>query len=194
MGTSNPEFSFPSTIEEVTTMSNADHIRVIAVPVVEARGFVTYDIEQQGPVVRVTVTAAEGGATPSIDDISGITREISRVLDEADPIAGRYTLEVSSPGLERVLRTPVHFAGAIGETVSIKIRRSDSGARRLRGELKAATDDHVVVAVDGPEGLVDTELAYDDIDKARTVFEWGPTTRPGGKGPAATAPTRRPTP
>ena len=174
-------------------MSNVDRIRTIVEPIVDERGFSVYDIEQQGPVLRVTVAAGVAEA-PSIDDLSSITREVSRILDEVDPIDSRYTLEVSSPGLERLLRTPTHFAGAVGETVSVKIRRSDSGARRLRGVLRSVADDHVVVAVESTDGVTDATIAYDDIDKARTVFEWGPTTKPGGGLPTSPARTRRSTP
>lgn len=179
-------------------MATLDQVRRIADPVVADRGFALYDVEQQGPVVRVTVSAAADGESPSIDDLSAITREVSRQLDEADPIPGRYTLEVSSPGLERVLRLPEHFAGAVDELVSVKVRRSTAGgARRIRGVLRAAADDHVVVAVDeGDDTPPGTEatIAYADIEKARTVFEWGPTTKPGGRSATQPAPTRRSTP
>lgn len=177
-------------------MSSLDHIRTLVVPVIDERGFALYDIEQQGPVLRVTVTAPGDGTPPSIDDLSAITREVSRRLDEADPIAGRYTLEVSSPGLERVLRLPEHFAGAVGETVSVKVRRAaEGGARRIRGELHAVADDHVVVRdPDAPDGEGDHAIAYDDIEKARTIFEWGPTTKPGGRTATSPARTRRSTP
>ena len=175
-------------------MSTLDHIRTIVVPVIDERGFGLYDIEQQGPVLRITVTADAEGTSPTIDDLSAITREISRRLDEDDPIAGRYTLEVSSPGLERVLRLPEHFAGAIGETVSVKVRRAaEGGARRIRGELRAATDDHVVVS-DAADADAELTIAYDDIEKARTIFEWGPTTKPGGRSATPPARTRRSTP
>jgi ribosome maturation factor RimP len=182
-------------------MATLDHIRSIVVPVIADRGFELYDVEQQGPTLRVTVTAAGGGQAPSIDDLSAITREVSHRLDEDDPIAGRYTLEVSSPGLERVLRLPEHFAGAVGETVSVKVRRAaEGGARRLRGVVRAATERDVVVELagddagdDAPAGTEAT-IAYDDIEKARTVFEWGPTSKPGGRSAAPPPRTRRSTP
>lgn len=171
-------------------MSTADRIRPVVEPLVEARGFRTYDIEQQGPVLRVTV-AAGTGEPPTIDDLSDLTRELSRRLDEVDPIDGRYTLEVSSPGLERLLRTPEHFAGAVGEVVSVKVRRTEAGgARRLRGVLRSAADDHVVVAAESADGVTDATIAYDEIDKARTVFEWGPTTKPGGQSSPSARPRR----
>ena len=102
------------------------------------------------------------------------------MLDELDPIPGRYTLEVSSPGVERTLRTPAHFVRAIGETVTVKTRPQVPGERRRRGVLVAADDDGLTLDVDGgPDGGI--RLSYSDIDKARTVFVWGPEGGPRGK-------------
>lgn len=174
-------------------MSTIDRIRALAEPVVTGRGFAIYDVEQQGPVLRITVAAGDD-EPPSIDDLSEITRSVSHLLDEEDPIAGGYTLEVSSPGLERNLRTPEHFAGAVGELVSIKVRRTDAdGPRRLRGVLTASGEDHVVVDVEGPDGPAPTEVRHTDIDKARTVFEWGPTSKPGSRPAPESARPRRST-
>lgn len=111
----------------------------------------------------------EGGV-----DLAALTeanRAVSAVLDELDPIPGRYSLEVSSPGLERPLRTPSHFARAVGSTVTVKTRPQVPGERRLRGTLRAADDEGFELAVEGVD--VPVRLAYGDIDKARTVFEWG---------------------
>ncbi|QGG94871.1 ribosome maturation factor RimP [Actinomarinicola tropica] len=174
-------------------MTTTDRIRALAEPIIVGRGFTVYDVEQQGPVLRITVAAGDA-EPPSIDDLSEITRSVSHLLDDEDPIPGGYTLEVSSPGLERNLRTPAHFEGAVGELVSIKVRRTDAeGARRLRGVLRTAGDDHVLVDVEGPEGPTPTEVRHADIDKARTVFEWGPNTKPGGRPASAPARSRRST-
>src|SRR3546814_15533308 len=95
-------------------MAAADRVHEIIAPLVEAAGLDLYDLELAGGVLRVLVDR-EGGA--DIDAISKLTRATSRALDEHDPIAGSYTLEVSTPGLERQLRTPQHYAGAVGTTV-----------------------------------------------------------------------------
>jgi ribosome maturation factor RimP len=97
------------------------------------------------------------------------------VLDELDPVPGKYTLEVSSPGLERTLRTPDHYRRAIGEKVRIKLRAELEGTRRIEGVLTDAGDDGVTVD--------DRRVSYADIDRARTVFEWGPTPKPGKASP-----------
>ena len=113
-----------------------------------------------------------------LDVLADATRAVSRALDEADPIAGAYTLEVSSPGLERPLRTPAHFVGAVGTSVKVKTRPGVEGDRRLDGEIIAADDTSVTVrASDG----ADRTLPYDDIERARTTFEWGAPEKPTTK-------------
>lgn len=156
-------------------MSVSERVRGIVEPIVADAGLELFDLELAGGVLRVTVDRPEG---VDLQAIAATTRAVSRALDDADPIAGRYTLEVSSPGLERALRTPAHFRWAIGREVTIKTVPTFDGPRRVAGTLVGADDDHVTLTVDEP---VDgpCELAYDDIERARTVFSWGPTPRPG---------------
>src|SRR3546814_5125530 len=113
-------------------MAAADRVHEIIAPLVEAAGLDLYDLELAGGVLRVLVDR-EGGA--DIDAISKLTRATSRALDEHDPIAGSYTLEVSTPGLERPLRTPQHYAGAVGTTVKVKTRPGTEGDRRAEGTV-----------------------------------------------------------
>ena len=98
--------------------------------------------------------------------LTDLARQVSVLFDDADPLPGRYTLEVSSPGLERRLRTKEHFEAAIGEHVTVRTAPGDNGRRRITGELQTVTDKGVTVA--------NELVAFDEIDKARTVFEWGP--------------------
>jgi ribosome maturation factor RimP len=171
-------------------MTVADRVRDVVVPLLDQRRLELYDIELAGPVLRVVVDRAGG---LDLDALADATRAVSRALDEADPIAGRYTLEVTSPGLERPLRTPQHFARAVGESVKVKVTAAaagESGERRLAGVLAAADDDGITVRDEaGPEGPAEHRLAYADIERARTVFEWGPAPKPG-KGPSR-RPARR---
>jgi ribosome maturation factor RimP len=143
-------------------------------PLVTARDLELVDVEHVGDTLRVVIDR-EGGV--DLDTIGQLAKAVSLTLDEDDPIGGRYTLEVSSPGLERGLRKPEHFQRAVGETVVVKTRPHVEGERRLSGILTSATDNAIVVTVDS----VDHELAYSDIDKARTSFEWGPAPKPGKK-------------
>ncbi|MCB0971445.1 MAG: ribosome maturation factor RimP [Acidimicrobiales bacterium] len=160
-------------------MDTVSRVRLLVAPIVDDAGASLYDLDFQGGVLRVTIEHPEG---VDLGLIGGLSREISRSLDEADPIAGRYTLEVSSPGLERRLRRPEHFAGAVGSPVTLKLRAGVEGDRRVRGTLVAADDTTVTIAADDPH---DTRVvAQADIDRARTTFEWGPTPKPGGRSTA----------
>ena len=109
-------------------------------PLLEARGLDLVDVEMQGAQLTVFVDK-EGGV--GLDELGEATRDVSAALDELDPMPGRYTLSVSSPGLERRLRTPAHFARAVGETVTIRIDSGTSEVRRVTGTLAAADDDGV---------------------------------------------------
>lgn len=163
-------------------MDTVERVRGLVVPVVEAADAEVYDLELAGGILRITVDRRVGGV--GIDLIGRLTRDISHLLDEADPIPGQYTLEVSSPGLERTLRRPEHFSRAVGSVVSIKTRAGVEGDRRLTGELVAADDETITVGVRGAASTEPRRLAYDDLERARTVFEWGPAPKPGGR-PAA---------
>jgi ribosome maturation factor RimP len=140
-------------------------------PVLEASGLELVDVVVGGAQVQVTVDRPGG---VDLDALAEANLALSRALDQLDPFPGSYTLEVSSPGLERRLRTPAHFARAVGESVTVRTLAIDGEvARRLRGVLTRV--DERGIALDGPElpgGSV--ELAFERIDRARTVFEWGP--------------------
>lgn len=154
----------------------AERVRTLITPLVTDLGLEVFDVEYGGGNLIVTVDAPGG---VGIDLVARATRAVSSALDEADPISGHYTLEVSSPGLERALRTPGHFAWAVGRAVSVKTVSAYDGPRRLTGTVGAADDDGVDLTLDEPAGTT-VRLAYGDIDKARTTFEWGPTPKPGG--------------
>ena len=157
-------------------MSVSARVRALIEPLVAAEGLELFDLEQVGPVLRVTVDR-EGGV--SIDDITKTTRAISRAFDEHDPISSGYTLEVSSPGLERVLRTPAHYAWAVGRTVAIKTFPNNPVGRRFAGTVSSSTDTTVTIALEEPIGESLT-LNLGEIEKARTTFVWGPAPKPGG--------------
>ena len=153
-------------------------------PAVTSVGLELFDVELKSGVVLVTVDRAGGVDLEALTDAN---RVVSAVLDERDPVPGSYTLEVSSPGVERTLRTPAHFTKAVGETVSVKTRPQVPGPRRLQGTLSAADGEGIELTTDEvPEGRV--RLSYSDMDRVRTVFGWGPTPRPGG-GKSRTAKT-----
>jgi ribosome maturation factor RimP len=146
-------------------MTTSERIAEVVTPVVTRSGHDLYDVELTGATVRVVVDGA------TLDDLEKLTPDISAALDAADPLPDRWYLEVSSPGLERTLRTPAHYAAAVGDKVKIRAHPGAGTERRLEGILESADADGVVV--DG------RRLAYADIERARTVFEWGPPPRPG---------------
>ena len=155
--------------------TTADRVRDLIVPLVEAADLEVYDLDLNAGVLQVLVDR-EGGA--DIDAIARLARSISHALDEHDPIEGHYTLEVSTPGLERPLRTPDHFARAAGTTVKVKTKPGTEGDRRLEGTIASADED--TVTVQGADGTRRT-LRYDEIERARTTFAWGPGPKPGGR-------------
>jgi len=164
----------------------AEELFPLLEPVVTAAGVELFDVEYRSGVVLVTVDRAEG---VDLEVLTTVNRVVSELLDERDPIPGAYTLEVSSPGVERTLRRPAHFAKAVGETVSVKTRPQVPGDRRLRGRLVAAGPDGFDLDVEGePDGP--RHLAYADIDRARTVFVWGPAPRGDRKVSPSTRTTR----
>jgi len=161
----------------MSASTEIDRVHALVAPIAADLQLDVYDIERRGATVRVTLDTppgSDGGIT--LDSLSLATRLISRELDHEDPIAGHYTLEVTSPGLERQLRTPAHFQREVGKTITVRLRDPQADPRRLQGALIAADDrDATLLLDDGTERSV----ALDDIDKARTVFEWGPKPKPG---------------
>ena len=148
-------------------------------PVVAAAGLGLVDVEMKSGVLQVTVDR-EGGV--DLEALTDANRAVSTLLDEVDPIPGRYSLEVSSPGIERALRTPAHFAKSVGTLVTVKTRPQVPGDRRLRGTLVSCDDDGFALAVAGSDDEP-RRLAYADVDRVRTVFVWGGQDTPGTPGP-----------
>ena len=156
----------------------ANKVAGLVGPMAAALGLEIYDIDYSGGTLRVVLDTPPGQpAGVNLDDLALVTRQLGRELDHSDPVPGRYTLEVTSPGLERTLRRPQHYAREVGKTVNVRLHAPVNGTRRLQGQLIAATSTTVTVR-DG-DSLVDTEVAIADIERARTVFEWGGAEKPG---------------
>jgi ribosome maturation factor RimP len=157
----------------VADVSVTERVRELVEPLLATHGVEVVDVEQLGATLRVTVDRPGG---IDLDAVSEATLVVSDALDRHDPVPGRYTLEVSSPGLERPLRTPAQFQRFVGSTVAVKTRADVDGERRVEGSLEAADDQGIVVA--------GRRLAYDDVEKARTVFVWEPAERGKAKDKA----------
>ncbi len=147
-------------------------IRDVVEPVATALGLQIYDLVLAGPEVRL-ILDRPGGV--DIDTLERASRTVAPLLEELDDMTGPYTIEVSSPGVERPLRTPEHFAGAIDSEVSVKAPGPEGAMERLRGVLIGADATTITIRLEGGE----REIPIDTIDQARTVFDWSPAPKPG---------------
>jgi ribosome maturation factor RimP len=147
----------------------AMELEAVVRPVVEAAGLELVDItfrrEAGRRILRVTVDREEG---VDLDTIAGTSERLSRRLDLEEFAPGPYTLEVSSPGVERPLRRPEEFVRRVGDKVKVRTTEPIEGARNHAGVLVAANEDGVTIATERGERT----LRYGDISSARTVFEW----------------------
>jgi ribosome maturation factor RimP len=147
-------------------MAKDQQLHAILAPIVTALGYDFWGLEYfthgSQAVLRVFIDSANG---IGVEDCAAVSRQISAVLDVEDPIAGEYTLEVSSPGMDRPLFTLEQFRLYVGEQVRIRLRMPFEGRRNFNGRLVNVEDEDVVVAVDDHEYLLPLEM----IDKAHLV-------------------------
>ena len=141
----------------------------IAFEVCKPLGYKVYDVVyvKEGPYwfLRVFIDSENG---VNLDDCETVSRRISDILDEKDFIENNYFLEVSSPGVERVLRQDEHYSDAVGECVHIKLFKPEGNIRELEGELTAFNDGIVTVNCDGKE----FNIYKKNIAKANIVFDF----------------------
>lgn len=151
-------------------MGALEEVRDLAEAVARRRSLYLWDVEMGGrpgrAVVRVYVDSDDG---VDLETVAQVSEEISRGLDLRDPIQGNYTLEVSSPGLERSLKTPEHFTRSIGRKVVVKTTTPliPSG-NRIEGVLVSTEEGAVRIEMDDAE----LDVPFGSIRQARTVFEW----------------------
>ncbi len=172
-----------------------DRVTSLVAPIVTDLGLDLYDIEYTGGLVRIVVDTQPGGPTGvSLENIALITRLVSREFDHSDPIPGRYTLEVTSPGLERTLRLPRHFVREVGKTIAVRLSSALDGQRRIQGDLVSASEDTIVVRL-ADNAMTEVTIPLSIVERAKTVFQWGPTPKPGSTGAATKSKksTSRPT-
>ncbi|RTE64671.1 ribosome maturation factor RimP [Amphritea opalescens] len=135
-------------------------------PSVVALGYQLWGIEMvsQGrhSMLRIYIDAENG---IGVDDCANVSRQVSGILDVEDPISGEYTLEVSSPGMDRPLFTLEQYKAFVGHVLQVKLRMPFDGRRRFKGVLKGFEDEDIVLVVDQEEYL----LPIDHIDKANIV-------------------------
>lgn len=141
------------------------HIEKLLIPGAEALGYELVSVEMGGGDVSVLRIYIDSPSGVNVEDCAKASRQFSAILDVEDPISSRYTLEVSSPGMDRPLAKPAHFEEVVGQGVKIKMATLVNGRRRFTGQLVKATEEYAVVEVDGEQ----TELPYAEMDRARLV-------------------------
>jgi ribosome maturation factor RimP len=133
-------------------------------PTIEDMGYALWGIELispgRRPTVRIYIDADTG---VSVDDCAQVSHQVSGVLDVEDPIKGEYTLEVSSPGVDRLLFEPEHYESYVGEIVDIRLRLPVEGRRRFKGTLMGTDGDVLLVSIDEQE----FSLPLRSVDRAR---------------------------
>ncbi len=147
-------------------MTLEEKIAQLVRPTVESLGFELWGCEYipagKHSTLRLFIES-EAGVT--VDDCGRVSRQISALMDVEDPIASAYMLEVSSPGMDRLLFTPEQFKAYEGEIVQVRTSSPVMGRKRFKGEMLQVSDQDIVVEVDGEA----YELAYELIDKANLV-------------------------
>ena len=165
-------------------MGSAEGIRTVVESALSGAGLELWDVETGRGLVRVLVDAPGG---IDLDTLSQANRVISPLLDQHPELtpSGSYELEVSSPGVERTLRTLEHFRRYVGQEVTVKTTELVEGSRRHKGHLVSAGVDVIELQPsDQPEGST-LSIRHDQIERARTVLVWGPKPAPAARRRAA---------
>ena len=147
----------------------AETVRQGIAPVADELGLILWDVEflKEGArrILRVTIDHEDG---VTIEDCERMHRAIDPVLDELDPIDTAYDLEVSSPGIERELRTDAHLDACVGEQVELRFFAPFEGKKSVKGILAGREGNSVLLELDGEVRPIDRSL----IAKIQTVFEF----------------------
>jgi ribosome maturation factor RimP len=137
--------------------AEAERIRRLLEPSVSGLGYELLGVEWQGGARGLLRLYIDAPAGVTLADCERVSHQVSGVLDVEDPIRGGYTLEVSSPGAERPLFTPEHYARFAGERVRLKLAVPVAGRRTVTGELRGLENGHVIVVEDGVERRLPVE-------------------------------------
>jgi ribosome maturation factor RimP len=141
-------------------------LETLLAPTVAALGLRVWGIEYLGQgkhsVLRIYIDRDEG---VTIDDCEAVSKQVSEVLDVEDALPSSYTLEVSSPGMDRLLFKPEQYAESIGETVDVRLNYPFEGRRRVVGALTGLENDEMVVQVEDSE----YQIPLSNVQRARIV-------------------------
>lgn len=148
--------------------SNRDALKAMLNPAVEALGFELWGIEYlaQGKhsILRIYIDHQDG---ITVDDCAAVSHQVSGVLDVEDPISGEYNLEVSSPGMDRPLFEPEHYAQYLGETVELRLRSAIQARRKWTGQVTSVEDDKIALQCEGEAELV--LIPHSVVEKGKLV-------------------------
>ncbi len=148
----------------------SDELAVLLHPVVAGLGLTLLGTETtaepSGGLLRLYIEAPDRPVT--VDDCERVSREVSATLDVSDPMPGRYTLEVSSPGIDRPLFTPEQFSRFAGSEVRVSLRRPVAGQRRVHGRIRSVDGSRIVVGAEGGDFAFDIA----DVGRARLVPDY----------------------
>jgi ribosome maturation factor RimP len=150
-----------------------ENLRRLIEPVVEDHGCELVDVESnmgstRSGLLRITIDRKESDGKVAVERCAEISREIGTQLDANDAIVGSYSLEVSSPGLDRLLSREKDFAAACGQEVKLKTRRPVGGRRRFKGRLLEFSEGVAVLFVDGER----YEVPFADVEKANSMYQF----------------------
>lgn len=145
-------------------MSRRNKLEALLAPLVADMGYefvgIEYSSNPKNRLIRLFIDRADDGI--GLEDCERVSLEVSALLDVEDPISGQYTLEVSSPGIERPLFVGEHFARFAGETARVAMQAPIDGRRNFKGRIVSADGEHVVLDVDGEHHT----LVVADIQRA----------------------------
>ena len=160
---------------------NAEQLTRLFEPVIASLGLELLGVEfaasRGNGLVRAYIDIESRLIT--VEDCEAVSREISGILDVNDPISGKYTLEVSSPGFDRPLFTPAQFERFIGESAKVTVNLAVNGRRRFQGPIVRIAGDSIVIAQDG----VEVTIGHSNIEKAKLVPDFSaidPAPKPSG--------------
>jgi ribosome maturation factor RimP len=154
-----------------TAMDSIGRVWQLAAPLAQTEGMEIVDIElkheggRTGRVLRLYLDK-EGG--PSMDDLSRMSRSLSDLLDEHDVVDGAYTLEVSSPGINRPLKRPEHFSRCVGKKIRVRTRKMINGRCSFLGRLLEVLPAAIAIDQDGMRW----EIPFALIEKSNYEHDW----------------------
>jgi ribosome maturation factor RimP len=146
-----------------------EKLMALSEPLLAQLGYELVDLDyaagRRHALVRVFIDRPQG---VGVDDCERVSHELAALLDVEDPVPIAYTLEVSSPGLDRVLRTPAHFQRFVGERIWLELQVARDGRRRYTGRLEAVSPEGIELTVDGAKVAV----RFSEIERARLAPQW----------------------